>query len=211
VRGVQRQPKAILPPKPAKIAAVELDGGIAGHLVLTSKQRAAARSSPLIVYAFEPGREELVTTVKVVTIQRGAGVAATGPTVVARDQVVRFVNQDTIHHRYFSSTDKNQFDLGSLGHGGSGMVRFKRSGEVHFYCSLHSGERGSIHVVPTPFYSLVDEEGRFEIGGLKAGQYELRTYHRSLPARRLGVRVHAGITRTVRLDLSSPPAWPVNR
>ena len=49
----------------------------------------------------------------------------------------------------------------------------ERAGVVRIYCSLHRNERAVIFVSPSPYFSVVDSEGRYGINDVAPGSYRL--------------------------------------
>lgn len=49
----------------------------------------------------------------------------------------------------------------------------ERAGVVRIYCSLHRNERAVIFVSPSPYFSVVDSRGKYEIEDVPAGAYRL--------------------------------------
>jgi plastocyanin len=58
-------------------------------------------------------------------------------TSVRKGQAVTFLNDDTVPHNVFSTSDGNKFDLGSQSPGASTDVTFTKAGEVEVICAIH--------------------------------------------------------------------------
>lgn len=108
---------------------------------------------------------------------------------VALGQVVNMPNNDTILHNVFSYTPGNVFDLGLYPQGESRQAIFKNPGLVRIYCSIHQSMQASIFVSPTPFWSLVADNGQWQIEGIPAGEYEVVTFSEWLPESRQSINL----------------------
>jgi len=63
-------------------------------------------------------------------------------------------------------------------------------------CDAHNFMHAYVFVARSPYFAIVDREGRFEIGNLSPGRYVLKAWHPTLGVRSAAVEVTAnGITR----------------
>ena len=91
---------------------------------------------------------------------------------------VEFPNLDDTHHNIFSFSPAKRFDLGRY----TSDVRpipsqiFDKPGLVTLRCDIHEHMRGLILVLDTPYFTKTDEEGRFKLTGLPAGNYTLKAW-----------------------------------
>ena len=110
--------------------------------------------------------------------------------VVAAGQTVEIVNEETIHHRLFSTSPQNGFELPTLAAGESVRVAFDHPGAVRVYCSLHPGESSSIFVAPSSHFTLVRAPGRYSIQDVPPGRYGVGAWSEraSAPADPITVR-----------------------
>jgi plastocyanin len=121
--------------------------------------------------------------------------------VVAVGQPVEMKNVDAIYHNVFSYSRPNDFDLGTYPAGESRTVTFSHPGVVRTYCSIHENMNGTIVVVPTRHYDVVDGSGHFLIGGVAAGGYRLHVWTEKLPRVSRDVTVKAGVDLELELSL----------
>lgn len=82
----------------------------------------------------------------VVVLALGAEPAMSEWTLVV-GQELRCENRDHVCHGLFSTSAPNTCDLGTLHPGGAATITFQHPGTVQIYCSLHAGERVTVHVV----------------------------------------------------------------
>jgi plastocyanin len=126
-------------------------------------------------------------------------------TVVSVGQVVEFLNDEDrpVEHNVFSNAANARFDLGLYPQGQSRTVAFNTPGAVVLYCSVHKFMDGVVYVCPTPFFSKVDAEGRFQIEGVRAGAYSLKTWQRRrrFPDQSMPVKVEAGQAMDIKLEM----------
>jgi plastocyanin len=87
---------------------------------------------------------------------------------------VVFPNEDNFYHNVFSYTTGNRFDLGRYRRGEEppGHV-FTEPGVVSLFCEIHGHMRGTILVLETPYFTVTDADGAFQLRGLPAGTFTL--------------------------------------
>jgi plastocyanin len=90
---------------------------------------------------------------------------------------VDFPNLDDIFHSAFSNFNGQPFDTGMYAPGESPAVTFKHAGIVRVFCQIHSTMSAIIAVVPTPYYVVTPESGKFAIANVPAGDYNLHIFH----------------------------------
>ncbi len=97
-------------------------------------------------------------------------------------QPIRILNSDpTLHNVHTTTRTGNSFNFGQLA-GGAPSVRTFRQAEVMvpFRCDVHGWMNAYAGVLPHPFFSVTDEDGRFEIRGLPPGTYTVEAWHERL-------------------------------
>lgn len=92
--------------------------------------------------------------------------------VVVAGQPIEFSSEGDLLHRFFSYNEPNAFELGPQDR----SVVLSRPGAVHFYCSLHPAEGGTVFVAPSPHFGVADADGRFQIRSVPPGRYRLETF-----------------------------------
>lgn len=92
-------------------------------------------------------------------------------------------NNDPFWHNAFSNSGPEPFDIGLYPPFTSRSHTFKHAGIVRVFCNIHSTMSAIIAVVPTPYYIVTSESGRFAIPNVAPGDYDLHIfYERALPA-----------------------------
>lgn len=119
--------------------------------------------------------------------------------VVPEGTTVRFPNHDPFFHNVFSYSSAGRFDLGRYPRGESKDVTFDDAGLLKVYCEVHESMRAAILVVENRFWARPDEEGRFRIEGVPAGEHTLVVWHADRGEREVQVRVPA--SGVVRVDV----------
>src|ERR1700678_3766786 len=95
---------------------------------------------------------------------------------------VELPNDDPFWHNAFSNFSGEPFDLGLYAPGTSRSHTFRHAGIVRVFCNIHSTMSAIIAVLPTPFYVVTPEAGKFGIPNVPPGDYQLRIfYERALP------------------------------
>ncbi|MCX7554283.1 hypothetical protein OS175_10365 [Marinicella sp. S1101] len=90
---------------------------------------------------------------------------------------VSFPNMDRILHNVFSVTPESEFDLGLYSAGTTKNVTFDQPGVIYVHCNVHHSMQADILVLDTPYFTRVDESGRFDLGGLPSLDGELKIWH----------------------------------
>jgi plastocyanin len=92
-------------------------------------------------------------------------------------------NNDPFWHNAFSNFSGEPFDIGLYAPLTSRSHTFRHAGIVRVFCNIHSTMSAIIAVLPTPYYVVTPEEGKFGIPNVPPGEYQLRIfYERALPA-----------------------------
>lgn len=75
-----------------------------------------------------------------------------------------------------------------------------------FKCDIHPWMLGYVLIVNHPFFSVSNDEGKFEISGLPAGDYELEAWHEKLGTQTVSFTVESEKTTRVDLTFGAPPS-----
>ena len=105
---------------------------------------------------------------------------------------VEFPNDDPIYHNVFSLSRARTFNLGRFPRGHSRRQRFDTPGVVKVFCDIHSHMTATVLVFDHPWYAVPDEDGRFEIPAVPAGNWQITAWHERLGDTMLDVRVEPG-------------------
>lgn len=145
--------------------------------------RGADGSLPeMIVYLepVDPGSKYPIPTTPAEISQKGAQFAPS-LLVISVGQQVLFKNDEDrpIEHNVFSRSPAKPFDLGLYKPPVAKPVTFDTPGVVRLFCSIHRTMDGIIYVCPTPFWSRVAPDGKYEITGVPPGQWKLKTWQRN--------------------------------
>jgi plastocyanin len=126
------------------------------------------------------------------------------PHVVAitRGSTVSFPNEDPYYHNVFSLSSAASFDLGRFPRGESRTRTFGKAGLVKVYCKIHSHMSATVVVFDHPYFVVPQDDGRYEIADVPAGDYTIVGWHERVGERTEHVRVFAG--RTSAVDLTVP-------
>jgi len=96
--------------------------------------------------------------------------------------IVEFPNLDEIYHNAFSNFSGQPFDTGLYRPQTSQSVTFRHAGIVQVFCNIHSTMSAIIAVVPTPYYVVTPQSGKFFIANVPPGDYQLHIFHeRAVP------------------------------
>lgn len=119
---------------------------------------------------------------------------------VVKGTTVRFQNSDPTDHNVYSP-DGETFNLGVWGQGVAKDYRFDSEGAYTLLCQIHPRMVGYVVVLDNPWFAMADGEGRFEISGVPAGDYEVAVWNERRRAEPVAVAVVDGGTSAVELRL----------
>ena len=105
---------------------------------------------------------------------------------------VEFPNDDPIYHNVFSLSRAKNFNLGRYPKGDSRRVRFDRPGVVKVFCEIHSHMSATVMVFDHPWFAVPEEDGRFELPAVPAGDRQVTAWHERLGDTTLRLRVESG-------------------
>ena len=112
---------------------------------------------------------------------------------------VEFPNLDDTYHNIFSYSPAKRFDLGRYRPDEKPIPFqiFDKPGLVTLRCDIHEHMRGLILVLNTPYFAVSDEQGRFRLTKLPAGQGTLKAWIDSKTTREQPVQLKDGETAQV--------------
>ena len=91
---------------------------------------------------------------------------------------VTFLNNDPIMHNVHAYNGKDTvFNWGMAIQGMKLKKKFEEPGDILLLCDVHPEMEAWIKVVPTPYYTMADENGHFVLEGVPAGTYTVTAWH----------------------------------
>jgi plastocyanin len=128
--------------------------------------------------------------------------------VVPVGSTVAFPNEDLIFHNVFSLSGPQPFDLGLYRGGASRAHTFTQPATYRVFCNIHPRMSAFVVVVPTPYATATDGDGRFVLD-LPPGRYRLTAIsERAGPVRATATSV-AGAVMAPELALDESGWTPV--
>jgi plastocyanin len=110
-------------------------------------------------------------------------------------------NDETLHNIHPRPVVNQEFNIGQPRKGMESTKSFdKKEVMIPVGCDVHPWMRAYISVLDHPFFAVTDEDGKFEIKGLPAGEYEVEAVHEKLKSQTGKITVKDGEKAT--LDLS---------
>ena len=110
-------------------------------------------------------------------------------------------NDETLHNIHPRPTVNAEFNIGQPRKGMESTKSFdKKEVMIPVGCDVHPWMRAYISVVDHPFFAVTDEDGKFEIKGLPAGEYEIEAVHEKLKSTTGKITVKDG--ESAKLDLN---------
>ena len=105
---------------------------------------------------------------------------------------VDFPNDDRTYHNVFSLSKTRPFNLGRYAAGRSKSVRFDRPGIVRVFCDIHSHMSAFIIVFAHRYFSVTDDEGRYHVGNVPPGTYNVAVWNEAHASQNRRVTVPDG-------------------
>lgn len=90
---------------------------------------------------------------------------------------VKFPNWDRIKHHVYSFSKAKRFELKLYSGKNANPVKFDKPGEVALGCNIHDWMLGYIYVVNSPYFALVDSDGRAEFKNIPANTYTVNLWN----------------------------------
>lgn len=172
-------------------------GAITGHVDHPMLRRWSAA-----VYVVDaPGQEESASGARAVMDQ--VNLRFTPHILVTQaGTTIDFPNSDeTRHNVYTSERSPCTFELGVYDPGVVKHVTCDDPGIITLMCNVHAEMRGYIVVTPTPWGTVTNPDGMFEITNLPTGTHRIALFHERLEADPVDVEVLPD--STVRVDFDT--------
>lgn len=100
--------------------------------------------------------------------------------VVLKGSTVDFLNSDSTGHNVYwpavSGNKKLAHNLGTWPQGQTKSFQFNDLGAAPLLCNVHPEMSGYVIVTPTPYFSVSDKDGNFDIKNVPPGHYMLTTW-----------------------------------
>ncbi len=91
-----------------------------------------------------------------------------------------FLNEDEFFHNIYSLTPGSRFNIGRRPPGSPYPITIKKEGLIKLSCDIHPHMEGYILSLRTPYFTRVDENGRYRMPNLPAGRYRVEVFHPQL-------------------------------
>jgi plastocyanin len=104
------------------------------------------------------------------------------PHVIAilKGTTVDFLNSDPVGHNVYwpsiSGNKKLAHNLGTWPQGQTKSFTFNDLGAVPLLCNVHTQMSGYVIVVPTPYFAVTDDQGKYAIKDVPSGHYVLKAW-----------------------------------
>ena len=123
---------------------------------------------------------------------------------------VEWPNLDDIYHNVFCMAETKPFDLGLYNsETPPKRIVFEKPGQADVFCSIHTKMHCIVLVLTNPYFTLVDEKGRFTLPSVPAGTYQVRAWHERVPGQTqtVTVPVDGDVTVDFTLGVSALPKY----
>ena len=123
-------------------------------------------------------------------------------------QPLKILNSDGILHNVHALPKVNkQFNLAMPPTVKESTQNFgKAEGMFMIKCDVHPWMSAYAGVFAHPFYSVSKKDGKFTIGGLDPGTYEIEAWHERLGVQKATVTVAANESKNVAIKFTAPAA-----
>jgi plastocyanin len=92
---------------------------------------------------------------------------------------VDFLNNDEVKHNVFSP-DHEKYNLGTWPKGAVKQYTFNTQGVYTQLCNVHPEMESFIVALDTPYFTVTDKDGNFELQGIPPGEYTIKAWHEKL-------------------------------
>src|SRR5581483_4366342 len=108
---------------------------------------------------------------------------------------VEFPNYDDTYHNVFSYSPAKRFDLGRYRSDETPVPSqlFDVAGLVTLRCDIHEHMRALILVLETPYFTITDASGHFQLANLPVGKFTLKAWVDSRTTRAVPVELTDGL------------------
>jgi len=122
------------------------------------------------------------------------------------NQPFKILNSDGILHNVHALPSINkQFNVAMPASRTEAIEEFaKVEGMFVIKCDVHPWMKAYVEVMSHPFFDVTESDGKFVIGGLPAGTYEIEIWHEKLGTQTQKVTVGADETKSLDFTLSPP-------
>lgn len=168
-------------------------------------------SQVVISLGSHPSLDTAVDKDKRVTIAQRDKMFVPNFLVVQNGTIAEFPNWDHYDHNVFSrSAAAPPFDLDRYPYGKSKSYEFSKVGVVNIFCNIHPGMKATVYVTANRFFTSADKDGKFHIGDIPPGKYELIAWHPRTGTERKDVIVVADKAQKVDFSLKSQAGGVLN-
>ena len=176
-------------------AAQAQTGGVTGQITATG-----LRSSGGIVVSLEARGLSVTPPATPVEMDQEGMEFIPHVLPVVKGTTVRFLNNDPVRHNVFSP--EGRYNLGNWRRGEIRDHLFDKSGVYTQLCRRHDEMEAFVVVLDTPYFSITDPAGAFEIKNVPPGEYTLVAWSETLKTAKRIVTVEAAKPVTVSLTLT---------
>lgn len=101
--------------------------------------------------------------------------------VVQTGTRITFPNKDNIRHHVYSFSKAKKFEIKLYADTPAKPILFDKAGYVVMGCNIHDSMIAHLLVVDTPYFAVVDRNGRAVISDVPPGSYSLIAWHTMRP------------------------------
>lgn len=125
--------------------------------------------------------------------------------IVAKDQALTVWNSDRILHNFHTLSRQNPpVSFSQPATVPSLTFVFSQPETFEVRCDLHDWMKAWIVVAEHPFYAVTDDEGRFFLSDVPAGEHRLTIWHEKLGTEMRTIRVREGEETRLEIKRSTP-------
>jgi plastocyanin len=98
-------------------------------------------------------------------------------TLIPTGATVEFLNSDNVSHNVHTYATKNTPFNRTIGAGSRDTQKLEKSESIEVKCDIHPWMNSWMYVTDTPYATVSDKDGKFEIANLRPGEYKVEIWH----------------------------------
>jgi plastocyanin len=157
--------------------ALAQDATVRGKVTVLHHSKNEAGSSNVVVWLTPVGVSAAVRPGPVARLVQKNKEFTPHVLAITAGTTIEFPNRDPFFHDVFSIYHGKPFDLGLYESGATRKVAFTKPGLSYIFCNIHPEMSAIVLVMRTPYFSITDISGSFQISGVPRERYKVEFWY----------------------------------